>query len=88
MNSFSRLYHVIDQVSEQEEKIEKKNPDWIKQGKVEFVNVSLRYSPDREIILKNLNVKIEPGEKIGIVGRSGSGKSTIIQALFRIREIE
>jgi ABC-type multidrug transport system fused ATPase/permease subunit len=88
MNSFSRLYDVIDQTSEQDPNVAETKDNWIKQGKIEFVNVSLRYNPEREVILKNLNIKILPGEKIGVVGRSGSGKSTIIQALFRIREIE
>ena len=55
-------------------------------GKIEFVNYSVRYRPDTKIVLKNLNILIQPGEKIGIVGRTGSGKSTLTLCLFRILE--
>jgi ATP-binding cassette subfamily C (CFTR/MRP) protein 1 len=55
-------------------------------GKIEFRNFSVRYRPDTKIILKNLTFTISSGEKIGIVGRTGSGKSTLCLCLFRILE--
>ena len=57
-----------------------------KYGKIEFVNYSVRYRPDTRIILKDINLLIKPREKIGIVGRTGSGKSTLCLCLFRILE--
>ena len=70
-----------------DEKISKQIDDnWLKLGKIEFKNFSVRYREDTEIVLKNLNILINPGEKIGIVGRTGSGKSTITLCLFRLLE--
>jgi ABC-type multidrug transport system fused ATPase/permease subunit len=60
----------------------------IKEGSVEFKNVSLRYSPDAPLSLKNLNFSIRPGMKVGICGRTGSGKSSALSALFRMVDIE
>ena len=57
-----------------------------KSGKIEFCNFSVKYRPDTKIILKNLTFTINSGEKIGIVGRTGSGKSTLCLCLFRILE--
>ena len=60
--------------------------NWPKEGKIEFINFSTKYRPDTEIVLSNLNFLIEPNKKIGICGRTGSGKSTITLCLFRILE--
>jgi ATP-binding cassette subfamily C (CFTR/MRP) protein 1 len=49
--------------------------------------VSLRYRPTTEIVLDNLSFKLQPGEKVGIVGRTGAGKSTISLSISRIVEI-
>ncbi|XP_043945092.1 multidrug resistance-associated protein 1-like [Protopterus annectens] len=59
---------------------------WPSNGRVEFENYGLRYRKDRELALKNINVTIFGGEKIGIVGRTGAGKSSLTLALFRIIE--
>lgn len=63
------------------------NKDWPAHGQVEFQDVVLRYRPDTDIVLKHLSFTVKPGEKIGIVGRTGAGKSTICLALSRIVEL-
>ena len=58
----------------------------IHSGKVNFINYSVKYRPNTPLVLKNLNFEIKPMEKIGVVGRTGSGKSTLCLCLFRILE--
>ncbi|KAI8896818.1 P-loop containing nucleoside triphosphate hydrolase protein [Globomyces pollinis-pini] len=60
---------------------------WPTEGAIEIKNLELAYPsrPDYSVI-KNLSLKINAGEKIGVVGRTGSGKSTLVTALFRIME--
>ncbi len=58
----------------------------IKNPIIKFENYTTRYRPNTEIILNNINLKINPYEKIGIVGRSGSGKSSLINAIYRLIE--
>ena len=60
--------------------------NWPNQGKIQFVKFSAGYRPETPIILKNINIEINPGEKIGIVGRTGSGKSSLVLSLARIIE--
>ncbi|KAJ8965822.1 hypothetical protein NQ314_003889 [Rhamnusium bicolor] len=62
--------------------------DWPRLGGIQFNDVSYRYSSDESFVLKNLNFIIKPKEKIGIVGRTGAGKSSLIAALFRLGEIK
>ncbi|KAH0570876.1 Xenobiotic-transporting ATPase / Multidrug resistance-associated protein [Spironucleus salmonicida] len=60
----------------------------VKSSAIEIKNLSFRYRPELDLVLKNINFKIMPGEHIGIVGRTGAGKSSITQALFRLAEAE
>uniref|UniRef100_A0A8C9W2Y9 Multidrug resistance-associated protein 1 n=1 Tax=Scleropages formosus TaxID=113540 RepID=A0A8C9W2Y9_SCLFO len=59
---------------------------WPTNGYIEIRNFSLRYRDDLELALKDVNVTIEGGEKVGIVGRTGAGKSSLTLGLFRIIE--
>lgn len=54
---------------------------------MEFSGVSLKYRPDTEIVLNKLSFRVQQGEKIGVVGRTGAGKSTICLSISRIVEI-
>ncbi|CAF0703150.1 unnamed protein product [Brachionus calyciflorus] len=62
--------------------------DWPSSGEIKFENVSFRYDKNLSAVLSDLNLIINSSEKIGIVGRTGAGKSSIIQTLFRIAEPE
>lgn len=66
---------------------EKKPPEyWPEQGVVEFNKYSTRYREGLDLVVKDIDCKISGGEKIGIVGRTGAGKSSLTLALFRIIE--
>lgn len=58
--------------------------NWPQAGKITFSNVSLGYGPEEPLCLQDLTFSIEAREKIGIIGRTGSGKSSIINALFHL----
>jgi ATP-binding cassette subfamily C (CFTR/MRP) protein 1 len=60
--------------------------NWPSQGVIEFYKYSARYRPDTDIILNNVSFIIKSHEKVGIMGRTGSGKSSIVNALFRVIE--
>ena len=62
-------------------------PSWPSRGGVEFRNVSLRYRQDLPLALRSFSVQIEPGEHVGVCGRTGAGKSTLAVALFRLVEV-
>jgi ATP-binding cassette subfamily C (CFTR/MRP) protein 1 len=63
-------------------------PDnWPLHGTIEFKNVSASYTPGGNQVIRELNMFIKAGEKVGICGRSGSGKSSLITTLFRMLEI-
>ena len=56
------------------------------QGEIEFKNYSLQYREGEPLILKDLTFRVKGGEKIGIIGRTGAGKSSLINGLFRMIE--
>ncbi|CAG2067546.1 unnamed protein product, partial [Timema podura] len=60
--------------------------DWPTEGRVQFTDYKLRYREGLDLVLKGLNFTISGGEKVGIVGRTGAGKSSLTLALFRIIE--
>ncbi|XP_046746881.1 ATP-binding cassette sub-family C member 4-like isoform X4 [Diprion similis] len=59
-------------------------PTWPSDGGLIFKNVTMRYADNKPPVLKDLNVDINPGWKVGIVGRTGAGKSSLVSALFRL----
>ncbi|XP_076244312.1 putative multidrug resistance-associated protein lethal(2)03659 isoform X2 [Calliopsis andreniformis] len=66
----------------------KPKESWPEEGKIEFKSVSMRYDPEEAPVLHRLSFIIYPQEKIGIVGRTGAGKSSLISALFRLANLE
>ena len=65
----------------------KKPPqDWPDKGELHLEDVAFRYSPELPMVLRNLNFSIRPAEKIGIVGRTGAGKSSLLSVLYRLAE--
>ncbi|KAF9969086.1 Canalicular multispecific organic anion transporter 2 [Actinomortierella ambigua] len=62
-------------------------PDqWPQAGRVQFQDYSTRYRQDLDLVLRHVSFTVQPGEKVGIVGRTGAGKSSLTLALFRIIE--
>lgn len=87
MTSVERIREYCDIPPEELETTDedKRQPiSWPHSGRVEFKDFNLKYSENESYVLKRLNFKIEPKEKVGIVGRTGAGKSSIIQSLFRL----
>mmetsp|Transcript_18358 Transcript_18358/g.26582 ORF Transcript_18358/g.26582 Transcript_18358/m.26582 type:complete len:1406 (-) Transcript_18358:280-4497(-) len=71
------------------DKIEdKKLTAWPQSGRITFDDLQVRYRSSLPPSLTNVTFSIESGQRIGVVGRTGSGKSTLVQALFRILEAE
>lgn len=60
--------------------------NWPTHGNVELKDLQVRYRPNTPLVLKGISLSIHGGEKIGVVGRTGSGKSTLIQVFFRLVE--
>ncbi|SCU83099.1 LADA_0C09604g1_1 [Lachancea dasiensis] len=86
--SVERIVEYCDLPPEAPAIIEDSRPEqnWPAQGAIQFDNYSTSYRANLDPVLKNLTVDIKPKEKIGIVGRTGAGKSTLSLALFRILE--
>ncbi|KAI6944459.1 bile acid-transporting ATPase [Hortaea werneckii] len=90
MNSVERVKEYLDVDQEAAMVVPENRPDanWPSKGSVEFIGYSTRYRDDFDFVLKNLTFKIMPGEKVGVVGRTGAGKSSMALALFRALEAE
>mmetsp|Transcript_13658 Transcript_13658/g.13206 ORF Transcript_13658/g.13206 Transcript_13658/m.13206 type:complete len:1517 (+) Transcript_13658:272-4822(+) len=94
MNNVERICYYIDNI-EQEDDHTKMGPDgtevippdnWPEEGNIQVQNLQMRYR-DGPLVLKGVDFSIKGGEKIGIAGRTGSGKSSMMIALFRISEL-
>ncbi|CAF1062603.1 unnamed protein product [Adineta steineri] len=88
MTSVERIYEYSKLPSEEEEqnnqqRLIRTSPDWPIYGKIQFVNYSLHHRSGLESVLKNLNIEIKSTEKIGIIGRTGAGKSSLFKGIFR-----
>lgn len=90
MNSVERIKEYLEVEQEAPAIVEKNRPpeNWPAKGSVEFINYTTRYRADLDPVLKGLSFKIGAREKVGIVGRTGAGKSSLALALFRALEAE
>lgn len=90
MNSVERIKEYLDVEQEAEPVIEKNRPplNWPSLGSIEFINYTTSYRKELDPVLRNLSFKISPREKVGIVGRTGAGKSSLTLAIFRALEAD
>ncbi|XP_010262193.1 PREDICTED: ABC transporter C family member 8-like [Nelumbo nucifera] len=61
-------------------------PSWPPYGRIDFMDLKIRYRPNAPLVLKGITCTFKEGTRVGVVGRTGSGKSTMISALFRLVE--
>ena len=91
MTSVQRMqaYSKLDQEESPTLPSDQKLPvQWPLQGAICFDCATLRYREDLAPVLKEVEFKVEPGMKVGVVGRTGAGKSSLLQALFRLVECD
>ncbi|XP_030008225.1 ATP-binding cassette sub-family C member 5 [Sphaeramia orbicularis] len=87
--SVERIHHYIQSLSQEAPaRVKGHAPpvDWPQQGKLVFREVEMRYQENLPLVLNRISCTIRPKEKVGIVGRTGSGKSSLGVALFRLVE--
>lgn len=83
MDRLTNIFRTEPEIVDREGAIEL---DEIK-GNIEFKNVSFKYAPELPYALKDISFKIEPGKTLAILGRTGSGKSSIVNVLLRLYDI-
>ncbi|KAG0212661.1 hypothetical protein BGX28_005857 [Mortierella sp. GBA30] len=89
MNAVERLHHYAQELPIEADAIIPDNrpaESWPSTGAISIRNLEMRYRPELPSVLHNLSLDIKGGEKIGVVGRTGAGKSSIMMALFRLVE--
>ncbi|CAE6409408.1 unnamed protein product [Rhizoctonia solani] len=85
MNIVERIVHYRNLEQEPPATLPDDPPqEWPQQGGIKFRNVALRYRDSLPLVLDGLTFDVRPGERVGIVGRTGAGKSSLLTALFRI----
>ncbi|XP_022853743.1 ABC transporter C family member 10-like [Olea europaea var. sylvestris] len=86
--AYERIHQYMDIPSEAPPVLEENRPpvNWPTKGKVDIQDLQIKYRHDMPLVLHGISCTFEGGHKIGIVGRTGSGKTTLISALFRLVE--
>ncbi|TFK36264.1 cadmium ion transporter [Crucibulum laeve] len=89
MNSVERVLHYADLPPEADTITPNDPPaSWPEKGDIEFTDVELSYREGQPLVLKGVSFHVRAGEKVGIVGRTGAGKTSLLQALFRTVELQ
>ena len=90
MNAVERIKEYLDVDQEAAAIVPENRPEanWPSKGSVEFIGYSTRYRSDFDLVLRHVTFRVLPGEKVGVVGRTGAGKSSLALALFRALEAE
>lgn len=91
MNGVERLCEYAFKIPEEAPYLITENTppkEWPQEGAVAFENVNLSYRPELPLVLKDVSFDVKPMEKIGICGRTGAGKSSIMTALYRLSELQ
>eukprot|EP01117_Protostelium_nocturnum_P013244 TRINITY_DN4935_c0_g1_i4.p1 TRINITY_DN4935_c0_g1~~TRINITY_DN4935_c0_g1_i4.p1 ORF type:complete len:1039 (-),score=239.18 TRINITY_DN4935_c0_g1_i4:20-3136(-) len=89
MISVERVNGYMSIQSEKEVEEEERLPNnWPSQGQIVLKDVKMRYRPGLDLVLNGIDVVIKPMEKVGVVGRTGAGKSSLMLALFRFIELD
>ncbi|KAG0036025.1 hypothetical protein BGZ82_004800 [Podila clonocystis] len=89
MNAVERLHHYAEELNVEADAIipdNRPSDQWPSAGAIKIRNLEMRYRPELPSVLHDLSIDIQGGEKIGVVGRTGAGKSSIMMALFRLVE--
>ena len=88
--SVERIQEYAELPSEAPSHIEATAPQasWPSRGDIVIEDMSMRYRPELDPVLKHISLHIAPGEKVGVVGRTGAGKSSLVLCLMRIVELE
>jgi len=91
LNGFQRLEEYASELPRERLSVEAgdeklREAGWIKEGRLEVKGLELRYREGLDLVLKGVDLKLEGGMKCGVVGRTGSGKSSLMLALFRMVE--
>jgi len=88
MVSIKRCLKLLEIPQENFDQPRNEDKSWPQAGEIEIKNLELRYRPTTDLVLKGCSMKIKAGDKVGVVGRTGAGKSTLSLALTRIVEKE
>jgi ABC-type multidrug transport system fused ATPase/permease subunit len=88
MNAIERVREYLDIEQEPPAHIPETMPSisWPETGSIEVKDLVVQYAPENPAVLRNISFKVNPREKIGVVGRTGSGKSTLALSIFRFME--
>ncbi|KAJ0272662.1 hypothetical protein Brms1b_008715 [Colletotrichum noveboracense] len=90
LGAITRLKYFIEHTPREDRECEKDTPppSWPENGKIEIGNVTAAYSDETDPVVRDVTLAIQPGQKVGICGRSGSGKSSLLLTLLRLLDTD